>query len=195
MSTRTSRAPGDPEIEMLSGSASQIYESSTFPPYFSTLGKSTRDNARLLDLHSLYHLCQMVLHCRTVPLFSGRLGKPTFSPESIQKTAATVVWHATMQSRLVDDYLSKGCDVTKISPMVAFASFIAASVLAIIIKSQRLAGKERSDEQAERYSNTALGWIQDAVDLLNVLQEFWQALRPTVSTFQFSRSYASDPCR
>lgn len=172
------------EIENLSTSAKRIYSSSTFPSY-PTLGEAlSADDAKLLGLHSIYHLCQMVLLCPLISLFSGRRLDPEFdsgtSNESVRTHAEIVTKHAVLHGQLIRHYIYRGCDVTKLTPLVGYASFVAASILVALVKSETRRHRDRCDGIMQA-SDQLLDLIKDTLDLLSVLQVFWEPLESMVS--------------
>lgn len=161
--------------------AKHIYESPQFPQYKISSEITDSDHARLLGLHSLYYLCQMVSRCPVVSLFSGRPLDPEHSREKGRVHAEIASKHAISHSQLIRDYLSRGRDISKLSPLIGFASFVAASIFITLLRSAARRRQIR-DQGPMQISKQLLGFIQDTLDILSSLQEFWEPLKPMVCT-------------
>ncbi|EGU79870.1 hypothetical protein FOXB_09632 [Fusarium oxysporum f. sp. conglutinans Fo5176] len=160
--------------------AKDIYQSSQFPPYVTGNEGTGRDIARLLGLHSLYHLCQIVLLCPLVSLFSGRRG---ITGEGTQNHAQTITKHAIHQGHLIRDYIAKKQDISKLSSHVGFASFVSTSIILTLLRSR--ARRHRDDENTrDHVSHTLVTLIQDSIDILSILQTFWEHLEPMTRSLQ-----------
>jgi hypothetical protein len=161
--------------------AKHIYESPQFPPYKIGSQTTDTDHARLLGLHSLYYLCQMVSRCPLVSLFSGRPLDPEHSREKSRVHAEIARNQAISHSQLIRDYLSRGRDISKLSPLVGFASFVAASIFTTLLRS---AARRRqiTEQRPMQISKQLLGPIHDVLDILSSLQAFWEPLKPMVCT-------------
>ncbi|KAF5629787.1 fungal transcriptional regulatory [Fusarium tjaetaba] len=159
--------------------AKDIYDSSQFPPY-TTGNESTGNIARLLGLHSLYHLCQIVLLCPLVSLFSGRRG---IAGATTQTHAETIIKHAIHHGHLIRDYLTRRQDVSKLSSHVGFASFVSTSIILTLLRSR--ARRHHADGNTrDHVSHALVTLIQDSIDILSILQTFWEHLEPMTSSLQ-----------
>lgn len=167
-------------IERLSAIAKQIYESSQFPPWSTGKDTISKDHARILGLHSLYHLCQMVVLCPLVSLFSGRQAKPGDSREQTRANAEIMTKHAIMHGQLIRDYIVGRGDISKLSPLVGFAGFVATSIFLTLLRSGARRHQDRQEGLVQT-SHQLLVMIQDTIDILSILQTFWEPLRPMVS--------------
>lgn len=169
----------DPDVAQilhLSSLTKDIYDSSQFPPYV-TGNESTGNIARLLGLHSLYHLCQIVLLCPLVSLFSGRRG---IAGETTQNHAETIIKHAIHHGHLIRDYIVRRQDISKLSSHVGFASFVSTSIILTLLRSR--ARRHRGDGNTRNHvSHALMTVIQDSIDILSILQTFWEHLEPMVS--------------
>ena len=168
------------EIENLSAAADRLYHSDTFPSFASLVTVASEDNARLLGLHSIYHLCQMVLLCPLISLFSGRQLSPAPSRESTRSYAETITRHAINHGQLIRQYINRACDVTKLSPLVGFSSFVATSILVSLVKSETRRHRNRQSGRMQ-ISSRMLDLVKGSLDVLDVLEVFWVPLRPMVS--------------
>lgn len=175
--------PHIPEVEALSATADRIYKSYQYHPSFGRRGgPPTLDDAKLLGLHSLYHLCRIVLLCPLVSLFSGHRQQAPTVADNGPANAAIVAEHALLHCRLIREYILASCDIRKISPLTAFASFVASSVLLTLVKSSRRrcpgahGESRRTLLQLSRY-------VRDTSNVLTILQMYWLPLRPMVSRY------------
>ncbi|KAG7409319.1 hypothetical protein Forpe1208_v011525 [Fusarium oxysporum f. sp. rapae] len=172
--------PDVTHILHLSCLAKDIYDSSQFPPYITGNEGTGRDVARLLGLHSLYHLCQLVLLCPLVSLFSGRRG---ITGEGTQNHAQTITKHAIHHGQLVRDYISRREDISKLSSHVGFASFVSTSIILTLLRSR--ARRHHDDGYArDHVSHALVTLIQDSIDILSILQTFWEHLEPMTRSLQ-----------
>ncbi|EXA36739.1 hypothetical protein FOVG_12625 [Fusarium oxysporum f. sp. pisi HDV247] len=173
-------SPDVTHILHLSSLAKDIYQSSQFPPYVTGNEGTGRDIARLLGLHSLYHLCQIVLLCPLVSLFSGRRG---ITGEGTQNHAQTITKHAIHHGHLIRDYIARKQDISKLSSHVGFASFVSTSIILTLLRSR--ARRHRDDENTrDHVSHTLVTLIQDSIDILSILQTFWEHLEPMTRSLQ-----------
>ena len=137
------------------------------------------NDSRLLGLHSLYHLCRMTLLCPQVSIFSGR-PQPESSPkDDAPARAQVIITHAVAQSQLVRDYLSKSGDISTISPLTGFSSFVSASTLLNAAKSW-VSRTQPADDASRNGLFEVLTIISETLSLLEVLQTYWATLRPMV---------------
>ncbi|KAI0010975.1 hypothetical protein F4779DRAFT_616042 [Xylariaceae sp. FL0662B] len=175
-------------IQSLSGLARRIYESSQFPPY--TTGGETvpKDYARLVGLNSLYHLCQMVVLCPLVSLFSGRQVNPGDSEHTSRAHAEIVTKHALQHGQLIRDYVAGRHDISKLSPLVGFASFVATSIFLTLLRSRARRHRDEQEGPAQIYRRL-LRLIQDTIDVLTILKVFWEPLEPMVKKLQDSAQH------
>ncbi|KAF5683512.1 fungal transcriptional regulatory [Fusarium denticulatum] len=172
-------SPDVTQILHLSSLAKVIYDSSQFPPYV-TDNESSGNIARLLGLHSLYHLCQIVLLCPLVSLFSGRRG---IAGETTQNHAETIIKHAIHHGHLIRDYITRRQDVSKLNSHVGFASFVSTSIILTLLKSR--ARRHHDDGNTrDHVSHALVTLIQDSIDILSILQTFWEHLEPMTSSLQ-----------
>ncbi|KAF4335471.1 fungal transcriptional regulatory [Fusarium beomiforme] len=113
---------GDPDtkIEHLAKMAKDIYESSQFPPYNTGNEDACQDLARLLGLHSLYHLCQIVVLCPLVSLFSCRRGNQGDS----RGHAEDITKHAIRHGQLIRDYIISHALLTLIQDSIDILSIL-----------------------------------------------------------------------
>lgn len=121
------------EITRLSNLAKSTYNSSSFPTIY-RLPSSTP--SRLVDehvllCHTIYHICQIVLHSTIVPVFSGRPADVSMPRELVQMSAESVIKNATSLGLILHQHLSLHTDPTKISPFVGYAAFVCGSVFVI----------------------------------------------------------------
>ncbi|KAF5594951.1 fungal transcriptional regulatory [Fusarium pseudocircinatum] len=167
------------QILHLSSLAKDIYDSSQFPPYV-TGNESTGNIARLLGLHSLYHLCQIVLLCPLVSLFSGRR---YIAGEATQNHAETIIKHAIHHGHLIRDYITRRQDVSKLSSHVGFASFVSTSIILTLLRSRARRYHDDGNTR-DHVSHALVTLIQDSIDILSILQTFWEHLEPMTSSLQ-----------
>ncbi|KAH7006775.1 hypothetical protein EDB80DRAFT_777500 [Ilyonectria destructans] len=166
-----------PQVEALSAAANRVFDPQRFPPSFGGGRTPGKDSARLLGLHSLYHLCRMVLLCPLVSLFSGRRQEAATVTNNARADAEIVAQHALVHCRLIREYILTPCDMSKISPLTAFASFVAASILLMLAKSSI----RRSQDAQEELTQTLLQlsvFVQDTFSVLDTLQTYWKPLGP-----------------
>jgi hypothetical protein len=168
--------PDVTHIQQLSQLAKHIYDSNLFPPYATGNESPGRDMARLLGLHSLYHLCQIVLLCPLVSLFSGRRG---IAGDSTQGYAQTITKHAIYHGQLIRDYIARKQDISKLSSHVGFASFVSTSIILTLLRSR--ARRHQHEHTRDHVSHAIVTLIQDSIDILSILQTFWEPLQPMVS--------------
>ncbi|KAF5640183.1 Zn(2)-Cys(6) zinc finger domain protein [Fusarium sp. NRRL 25303] len=169
--------------------AKEIYESSHFPAYVTANEGVGRDIARLLGLHSLYHLCQIVLLCPLVSLFSGQRG---IAGERTQSHAQTIAKHAIHHGHLIRDYIAKQQDVSKLSSHVGFASFVSTSIILTLLRSR--ARRHHEDGHTRDHVSQALvTLIQDSIDILSILETFWEHLEPMTRSLQHDAAQILGP--
>ncbi|KAF7596914.1 hypothetical protein BBP40_011959 [Aspergillus hancockii] len=90
---------------------------------------SLEDKPLVLFYHALYHQSQITLHSMIVPLFSGTHIEPAMDPESVKKSAETVMHHAEMFEKLLAPYLYGKGDATELAPFVGYGAFITGIIL------------------------------------------------------------------
>jgi hypothetical protein len=176
------------QIELLSSRARQLYDSATFPTLDVRGNMNSQepgwDHARLVGLHSLYHLVQMVLLCPLVSVFSGwqRQSGDMSDADAGRHKAGTVIEHAGAHRRLIQDFLRESRDVTRITPLMGFACFVAASILLTAVKSKlrrgEPVGRRHSDLDASILQVSIV--LRDTLDILETLQTFWEPLKAMV---------------
>ncbi|KXJ85491.1 hypothetical protein Micbo1qcDRAFT_180795, partial [Microdochium bolleyi] len=203
-----STPPDVAQFEALTAKTQDVYSAASFPATRPRSGGTadSSDHARLVGLHSLYHLCRMVLLCPLVALFSGHQHQHQQQEQEQQPSAAaaaahavrskaeTAVEHALAQHRLVREYTAAaaGGDATRISPLTAFASFVSASILLTAVKPELSSHTQSSssscaapagdgDGDGGVISNSlaqVLLIAEGTLHLLETLQTFWKPLEP-----------------
>ncbi|SCV52023.1 uncharacterized protein FFB14_12369 [Fusarium fujikuroi] len=182
-------SPDVTRVLHLSSLAKEIYESSHFPAYVTGNEGVGRDIARLLGLHSLYHLCQIVLLCPLVSLFSGQRG---IAGEKTQSHAQTIAKHAIHHGHLIRDYIAKRQDISKLSSHVGFASFVSTSIILTLLRSR--ARRHHDDGHTRDHVSQALvTLIQDSIDILSILETFWEHLEPMTRSLQHAAAQILGP--
>ncbi|VTT58041.1 unnamed protein product [Fusarium fujikuroi] len=182
-------SPDVTRILHLSSLAKEIYESSHFPAYVTGNEGVGRDIARLLGLHSLYHLCQIVLLCPLVSLFSGQRG---IAREKTQSHAQTIAKHAIHHGHLIRDYIAKRQDISKLSSHIGFASFVSTSIILTLLRSR--ARRHHDDGHTRDHVSQALvTLIQDSIDILSILETFWEHLEPMTRSLQHAAAQILGP--
>lgn len=139
------------------------------------------ENGRLmLFSNALFHLCQITLHSMIVPLFSGTSIDESICPETIRKSAESVINHAQLFERLLAPYLYKRVDATHLPPLVGYGAFITAMVfLAAEVSCQN---KISLEAVTGRHSESRkLSTVGEILDLLGTLRSYWKALQHPVS--------------
>ncbi|KAF5009693.1 hypothetical protein FDECE_4102 [Fusarium decemcellulare] len=167
--------PDIPQIEALSTTANRIYEPHrhSFPTFGHRDGLPSKDDIKRLGLHSLYHLCQMVLLCPLVSLFSGHRQHETRIENNARVNAKVVAQHALQHCQLIRKYIAASSDLSKITPLTAFGSFVAASLLITLLKSSK-----RPQEESRRTFLHLARFVQDTSGVLDILQIYWKPLGP-----------------
>ncbi|KAF5266282.1 hypothetical protein FOXYS1_2879, partial [Fusarium oxysporum] len=162
------------ELEELSAAASRICRSHE---YFPSFGRTPiKSDSQLLGLHSLYHLCRMVVISPLVSLFSGsRQGIPTIVDNG-PANAAIVAQHALQHCRMIREYMSSSYDLTKVTPLIAFASFVATSLILTLIQSSKHRCHDEETESRRTLAQISL-YARDTCHLLTTLQTYWYPLR------------------
>ncbi|KAF9785576.1 hypothetical protein IL306_005743 [Fusarium sp. DS 682] len=119
----------------------------------------------------------MTLLCPLVSIFSGR-PQPENSPkDDAPAKAQVIITHAVAQAQLVRDYLSKSGDISTVSPLTGFSSFVSASTLLNAAKSW-VSRTQPSDDASRNVLYKVSTIISETLNLLEVLQTYWVALRP-----------------
>lgn len=135
-----------------------------------------RDLARLLGIHSLYHLCQISLLCPLVSLFSGRRDYPE---DGTRGRAETITKHVVRHGQLIRDYIFRKQDISRLNCHVGFAIYVSTSIILTLLRSR--ARRHQHDEQARPHVSHELSkLVQDSIDTLCILQCFWKPLQPMV---------------
>ncbi|KAJ0126544.1 Uncharacterized protein HZ326_30356 [Fusarium oxysporum f. sp. albedinis] len=166
------------ELEELSAAASRIYGSHE---YFPSFGRTPiKSDSQLLGLHSLYHLCRMVVISPLVSLFSGRRQSIPTIVDNGPANAAIVAQHALQHCRMIREYMSSSYDLTKVTPLIAFASFVATSLILTLIQSSKHRCHAEEAESRRTLAQISL-YAQDTCHLLTTLQTYWYPLRSMVS--------------
>ncbi|KAJ0131224.1 hypothetical protein HZ326_25683 [Fusarium oxysporum f. sp. albedinis] len=116
---------------------------------------------------------------RTMPNFSAYI----LYTISVGSNASIVAQHALQHCRLIGEYIATSPDLSKITPLTAFASYLATPVVVALIKFTGLSGHRRKSARSEfRQSLVQISrYIQDTSHILNTLQMIWQPLAPMVS--------------
>ncbi|KAI3571528.1 hypothetical protein IWW34DRAFT_898113 [Fusarium oxysporum f. sp. albedinis] len=162
------------ELEELSAAASRIYGSHE---YFPSFGRTPiKSDSQLLGLHSLYHLCRMVVISPLVSLFSGRRQSIPTIVDNGPANAAIVAQHALQHCRMIREYMSSSYDLTKVTPLIAFASFVATSLILTLIQSSKHRCHAEEAESRRTLAQISL-YAQDTCHLLTTLQTYWYPLR------------------
>ena len=166
------------DLETLSSTVHHLYLSETFPKIDNDGAK--QGSNRLLGLHSLYHLCQMILLCPLVSIFSGQPQSDGSPQEDAPAKARVILSHAIEQARLVRGFLARSGDISTISPLTGFSSFVSASTLLNAAKSW-MSRIQPEDVSAGNGLYEISNILSETLDLLDTLQIYWTSLRPTVS--------------
>ncbi|KAI3571301.1 hypothetical protein IWW34DRAFT_898849 [Fusarium oxysporum f. sp. albedinis] len=180
------------ELEQFSAAESHIYESQQHSPSFG--GTCTKDDAKLLGLHSLYYLCRMFAICPLASLFSGYCQNSPTTVANDPANASIVAQHALQHCRLIGEYIATSPDLSKITPLTAFASYLATPVVVALIKFTGLSGHRRKSARSEfRQSLVQISrYIQDTSHILNTLQMIWQPLAPMAQDLHHRAQGLSD---
>ncbi|GJC89577.1 hypothetical protein ColLi_12415 [Colletotrichum liriopes] len=175
--------PEHPELQRLAEAVTRASKSETFPAYPSKFANDDTNQVNVVAVHSLYHMCQVVLHSSTVPLFSGKPRRSTEAIQSVWKAADITVRHAISHAQLLREHLKGRGDFTRINPVTGFTGFISASVLLAVLKCQdrRRGNTNHFGAQLEFFAV----WIQDAIHVLEILGAFWDRLRPLITKTDF----------
>ena len=167
-------------IESLSRNLKSICQSETFSQWMTNC--SITDDMRELRvlLTSLCHVCHIILHASVVPIFSGRPLNTALTRASTRLSGDIIFSHATEMGRLLQEYLSTGPDLTKLSPLVGFVAFIAGSVLVISAKLRIY--KNTNDRIQPPAVDSIL--IEACLATLGTLRTYWMLLQSPVSLVQ-----------
>ena len=167
-------------IESLSRNLKSICQSETFSQWMTNC--SITDDMRELRvlLTSLYHVCHIILHASVVPLFSGRPLNTALTRASTRLSGDIIFSHATEMGRLLQEYLSTGPDLTKLSPLVGFVAFIAGSVLVI---SAKLRIYRNINDRIQTPAVDSI-LIEACLATLGTLRTYWMLLQSPVSLVQ-----------
>ncbi|KAI5457057.1 hypothetical protein BGZ63DRAFT_82703 [Mariannaea sp. PMI_226] len=160
----------DVEVARLAGVATRIYQSKSFPRQIT----SESENLELVMLlHSLYHLCQIVLHSSRVPLFSGHQSNQHIPQEVVNSSAEAVLQHAKCEAYLLGDYLARAPDLMKLCPVVGFAAFVAGWVFVLCAKSQQHRNISFTD-----INLADSRWTDSIKEILDTIKMYFQPLTP-----------------
>ncbi|KAH7027169.1 uncharacterized protein B0I36DRAFT_432508 [Microdochium trichocladiopsis] len=207
----SSTPPDVAQFEALTAKTQDVYSAASFPAARPRSGGTadSSDHARLVGLHSLYHLCRMVLLCPLVAMFSGHQHQQQHQQPSaaaaahtVRSKAETAVEHALAQHRLVREYAAAaaGGDATRISPLTLFASFVSTSILPTAAKPEVSSHPQPPPPPSSSSSPCAApaagdgGVISNSLAqvlliaegtlyLLETLQTFWKPLEPLTARF------------
>ncbi|KAH8688908.1 hypothetical protein GQ44DRAFT_734467 [Phaeosphaeriaceae sp. PMI808] len=174
------------EMAHLSRTLKSISQSDSFSrwmmPHCSTIDHTTELR---IFLTSLCHVCHIILHGTVVPLFSGRSFDVARTPVSTRNSGDTILEHAAMVGRMLQQYLSTDPDLTKLSPLVGFVAFISGSVLAISARSQKYTDH---NEQSIPFSSE-IRLIEACLVILDTLRTYWKPLQSPrkLTTYNFDK--------
>lgn len=160
-------------IESLSRNLKSICQLETFSRWM-TNGSITDDMRELrVLLTSVCHVCHIILHASVVPLFSGRPLNAALTRASTRFSGDIIFSHATEMGRLLQEYLSTGPDLTKLSPLVGFVAFIAGSVLVI---SARVRIYRNTNDRIQPPAVDSI-LIEACLATLGTLRTYWMPLQ------------------
>jgi len=166
----------------LSELTKSTYERAVTPSYRQALGQGGDPaDLRLLEFFdSVYHISQMTLHSKIVPLFSGFAAEASIPVEVFRNSAKIMLHHADLYASLVDPYLDGTRHVTCLPALQGFGAFVAATVfLAVETFAQRRDDtREKIEIHMKRKRITALKGI---IHLLDKLRQYWKPVQPPVS--------------
>lgn len=158
----------------LSSHAATLYNSPSFPPSPAAWNDTSTTKGQVLLVHSLYYLCQMTLNRTNVPRLCGRHHVQIVSAHIERKCAQAVLRHARMQGQLIADHLLQFSDVTTISPIVGYAAFSAAVILALSSRSKELGTAPSTLSSDDETSMKSL------IGLVDQLSGYWKPLQRLV---------------
>ncbi|KAH7153510.1 hypothetical protein EDB81DRAFT_855868 [Dactylonectria macrodidyma] len=91
--------------------------------------------------------------------------------------AEIIAQHAPGHCRLIREYILTSCDIRKISPLTAFPSFFAASILPILAKSSIRRCQDAQEGLTQPLLQLSV-FVQNTFSVLDTLQICWQPLTP-----------------
>lgn len=126
----------------------------------------------LVLIRTLYSLCQMVLHSTVLRFFLGPRGNQSMVGSNTESTAEAVLHHADLVTDILNWYLSKRLDPSKLYPLVGYAASVAGLVLSASA-GEKCCGNHHSADMRR---------IRTAVLILDGIKTFWKPLQHQVST-------------
>jgi hypothetical protein len=115
-----------------------------------------------------------------VSTFSGHAQSGSTQKEDSSARAQIIIEHAVEQAQLVRNFLLKFGDISTISPLTGFSSFISASILLNAAKSW-ISRTEPGEEDMRSCLSHVSTVVSETLELLGVLKTYWATLGPMVS--------------
>lgn len=85
----------------------------------------------LTSVCSMYYLSRLLLHASMVPIFSGCTLESPASKESVRENAAMVLEQATRFAELLQQFVGKDLDMTRLWPLSGYGAFVTGSVFMV----------------------------------------------------------------
>lgn len=171
-----SYVPSAEELENLASLSDQVKDSVTFPILPDLYKKSSRDDALIVFVHSVYHLCQMVIHSAILRRSSpGSVGSHEL-PDALKRSVEAALAHANHVGILLKQYFDHDCDSTRLGPFVGYAAYIATCILVAF----STVSTRHSSSQHIKLRKRECELVVPMMKMIDSLAVFWKPLSKLV---------------
>ncbi|OCK82499.1 hypothetical protein K432DRAFT_433461 [Lepidopterella palustris CBS 459.81] len=128
----------------------------------------------LTSVCSIYHLSRLLMHASMVPILSVCPAESPASRESVRKNTEMVLQQATGFAELLQQFVAKDLDMTRLWPFSGYGAFVAGSVFVVYTGIMQSA---RSADQSVKVPGPDSEEMQTIQTVLEVLSIYWKPLR------------------
>ncbi|KAL9069590.1 MAG: hypothetical protein Q9157_006102 [Trypethelium eluteriae] len=99
----------------------------------------------LTSVSSLYYLNRILMHASMVPILSGYPIEPPTSRELVQENAEMVLQHAIGFAGILQQFVERGLDMTRLWPFTGYGAFVVGSVFVAVKLDKAITAGQSSD--------------------------------------------------
>ena len=169
----------DPPIEKsedLASLSDQLKDSVSFPILPDVYKKSTQDDALIVLVHSVYHLCQIVIHSAVLRRFSSGFVGSRELPSALKRSVEAALANANHIGVLLRQYLENDRDSTRLGPFVGYAAYIATCIFVAFSTVSTRHSSARHVKLQER----EVELVAPMIEMIDSLAVFWKPLSKLV---------------
>ncbi|KAL9087904.1 MAG: hypothetical protein Q9165_006466 [Trypethelium subeluteriae] len=143
----------------------------------------------LTSVSSLYYLNRILMHASMVPIFSGYPAELPSSRGLVQEHAEMVLRYATGFSRLLQQFVEKNLDMTRLWPFSGYGAYVIGSVFMVYA---RISQSAWIMDQSTRVPGPESEEMKTIQAVLEVLSVYWKPLRKLA--VKLNKVIAAGPC-